>query len=113
MLEIHAADRAEALVDLLVDVLVVPPADPFEPDWVAVPSIGMRRWLSQQLARRIGASPDATDGITANVELPFLAVLRELVLGARLPDETPGMARGFPAGAAGRRPGTWGRTAVL
>ena len=56
MLEIHTADRAEALADLLVGVLALPPADPFAPDWVAVPSIGMRRWLSQRLARRLGAT---------------------------------------------------------
>ncbi len=93
MLEIHAADRAEALVDHLVDVLAVPPADPFERDWVAVPSIGMRRWLSQQLSRRLGAG-GAGDGISANIRLPFPAELRQLVLDQVLPGEAP-----QPAGA--------------
>lgn len=89
MLELHTADRAERLVDHLVDVLTVPPADPFEPEWVAVPSIGMRRWLAQQLSRRLGAGPGATDGISANIHLPFPAELRQLVLDEVLPGEVP------------------------
>ncbi len=94
MLELHTADRAERLVDHLVGVLAVPPADPFEPDWVAVPSIGMRRWLAQQLSRRLGAGPDAVDGISANIHLPFPAELRQLVLDEALPGEAT-----QPAGA--------------
>ncbi|MGZ4694870.1 MAG: exodeoxyribonuclease V subunit gamma, partial [Acidimicrobiales bacterium] len=94
MLELHAADRAETLVDHLVDVLAVPPADPFERDWVAVPSIGMRRWLSQQLSTRLGAGPGRADGISANIHLPFPAELRQLVLDEVLPGEVP-----QPAGA--------------
>ena len=87
MLELHAADRAETLVDLLVDVLSASPVDPFEREWVAVPSIGMRRWLSQQLARRLGATEGAADGISANIHLPFPAELRQLVLDGVSPDE--------------------------
>jgi exodeoxyribonuclease V gamma subunit len=100
VLEIHAADRAEALADLLVEVLSVAPGDPFEPDWVAVPSIGMRRWLSQRLARRLGARPGATDGISANIELPFLAELRHLVLDARLPHEPAAPSISFSSSAS-------------
>ena len=87
MLELLTADRAERLVDHLVDVLAVAPTDPFAREWVAVPSIGMRRWLSQQLSRRLGAGPGSVAGISANIHLPFPAELRQLVLDEVLPGE--------------------------
>ena len=95
MFELHAADRAETLVDLLVEVLATPPGDPFAAEWVAVPSIGMRRWLAQQLSRRLGTSGATeavghpADGVSANIELPFPAALRRSVLeaGRSTPDD--------------------------
>lgn len=88
MLEVRVADRVEPLLDELVRILRVPPEDPFDEDWVAVPSIGMRRWLAQRLSERLGTSGDGTDGVTANVALPFPAELRRRVLAAAGTDET-------------------------
>jgi exodeoxyribonuclease V gamma subunit len=82
VLEVRIADRVEPLLDVLVELLRVPAEDPFEPGWVAVPSIGMRRWLAQQLSRRLGASGGVTDGVSANIALPFPAELRRRVLAA-------------------------------
>jgi exodeoxyribonuclease V gamma subunit len=64
-------------------VLAEVPDDPMTPDWVAVTTVGMRRWLALELARRLGAStPAAGDGVTANIEFVFPGALRQAVLEA-------------------------------
>ena len=46
------------------------PADPFAADVVAVPTRGMERWLTQHMSAVLGASPQRSDGICANVLFP-------------------------------------------
>ena len=43
MLHIHRAERADALVEALRALLAQPPADPFAPDVVSVPTRGIER----------------------------------------------------------------------
>lgn len=83
MLDVRIADRLDPLVGALVDRLSTPPDDAFAPEWVAVPSIGMRRWLTQQLSARLGAAT-GSDGVCANVAMPFPDELRRAVLAADL-----------------------------
>ncbi len=71
MLHIHRAERADRLADALAAILAEPPEGPFTPEVIAVPTRGMERWLTQRLSARLGATPDRTDGICANVEFPF------------------------------------------
>jgi exodeoxyribonuclease V gamma subunit len=71
LLHIHRAERADRLVDALAAILGEPPADPFTPETIAVPTRGMERWLTQRISARLGASPGRADGICANVEFPF------------------------------------------
>ncbi len=66
-LQVHVAERADALVEALADELAVPVADPFAPDLVAVPTRGVERWVSQRLAHHLGAGPGTQDGVCANV----------------------------------------------
>lgn len=89
MLEIHTAGRIETLVDRLAVQLSRPPNglgeaswDPLTPEWIAVPSEGMRRWLHLDLARRLGASVGHGDGIIANVVSAHPSSLRQAVLAA-------------------------------
>jgi exodeoxyribonuclease V gamma subunit len=70
MLHVHRAERADGLVEALRALLAEPPADPFAPEVVAVPTRGMERWLSQRMSDRLGASPGRADGVCANVEFP-------------------------------------------
>jgi exodeoxyribonuclease V gamma subunit len=70
MLHIHRAERADGLVQALRSVLAEPPADPFAPELVAVPTRGMERWLTQRMSERLGAKPGLSDGICANVGFP-------------------------------------------
>ena len=81
VLEVRISDHIEPLVGLLAEHLAAPPDDPFAPEWVAVPSIGMRRWLAQRLSHELGTALGG-DGVSANIGLPFPAELRRSVLAA-------------------------------
>jgi len=77
------------LAEALSEVLAQPPADAITPEWVAVPTVAMRRWLALELARSLGASgPDAGDGVAANIEFTFPGALLKVVLGAGRAGET-------------------------
>lgn len=83
MLHLHTAEELRVLADHLGEVLADAPADPMQREWVAVPSGGMRVWLSLRLAQRLGASaPARSDGVTANIEFPFPGSLRARILDA-------------------------------
>ncbi len=69
-LSIHRSDRADALVRGLGGLLASVPADPFTPDLVAVPSLGVERWIAQTLSTSLGTAAGAADGICANVLFP-------------------------------------------
>ena len=71
MFRIHRSERADALVDALVELLAVPAGDPFEAEVVAVPTRGVERWLTHRIAATVGTSPGGSDGVCANVEFPF------------------------------------------
>ncbi len=88
MLHLEVAERIETLTDHLAGVLLDAPGDPMTPEWIAVPSAGMRRWLHLELAARLGASatnpgsPRRRDGIAANIDAVFPGSLRQQVLEA-------------------------------
>ena len=83
MVHLYSADRAEPLVRRLAEVLVDEPGDPMRPEWLAVPSDGMRRWVLLELARHLGATgPGTSDGIAANFVRAYPGTLRDAVLDA-------------------------------
>jgi exodeoxyribonuclease V gamma subunit len=87
MMHLYSADRARPLAARLAEVLAEQPVDPMEPEWLAVPSDGMRRWLTLELARRLGRSgPGRADGIAANIERAYPGTLRSGVLNAERDD---------------------------
>src|SRR6188472_4268017 len=65
MLTLHTSNRLEFLADALAAVLRNSPAPPLVPETVVVQSLGMRRWLSFQLAERLG--------VAMNIRFPFPA----------------------------------------
>ena len=67
MLILHHSNRLERLADDLAEVVRTPLSSPFTPEVIAVQSTGMARWLSMELAGRLGVS--------ANVRFPFPARL--------------------------------------
>ncbi|MEW6488661.1 MAG: exodeoxyribonuclease V subunit gamma [Thermodesulfobacteriota bacterium] len=62
-LHLYTSNRLEALLEALVGVVGRPLADPLAAEQVVVPNQGLARWLSWQLAERLG--------VCANVRFPF------------------------------------------
>jgi len=90
MMHLYSAGSARLLATRLAEVLEVAPPDPLTPEWLAVPSDGMRRWLSLELARHLGASgPGAGDGIAANIVRAYPGDLRNAVLAIDRPPDQP------------------------
>ena len=67
MLKLYQSNQLELLVDQLADLLPLTHGSPFQSESIVVPHLGMRRWLTLQLAQRLG--------ICANVEFPLPARL--------------------------------------
>jgi exodeoxyribonuclease V gamma subunit len=87
MMHLYSAGSARSLATRLAEVLDAVPADPLTPEWLAVPSDGMRRWLSLELARHLGASrPGTGDGIAANIVRAYPGDLRSAVLAVDRPE---------------------------
>ncbi len=70
MLRVHRAARSDVLADALAHILLRPLADPLSAEVVAVPAKGVERWLTQRLARTLGATAAGADGIAANIAFP-------------------------------------------
>ena len=80
-LKIYTSNRMERLVDDLEGVVRAPhppPCTPFTKEIIVVQSKGMQRWLSMELARRVG--------VWANCDFPFPNKIVEDLFAALLPD---------------------------
>ena len=54
--------------------------DMFECQHIVVPTMGVKAWLTSQLATRLGVSkPGALDGVVANVDISFPGTLNRLL----------------------------------
>lgn len=60
---VHRSNHTEALLDALTTLVGTPPDDPFAAETIVVQGVGMGRWLSLALARRLG--------VWANPAFPF------------------------------------------
>ena len=88
MFHLHHADHLDPLLDALADVLAPAPADPFTPDVVVVPAVGMGDAAMVGLGRRLGAS-GRDDGVVANVEFIFPGRFMARALGDATRPEDP------------------------
>ena len=79
-LHIHHGSHLQPLVGVLADMLSRPLPDPFQAEVVSVPTAGMRDWLLQQLALRLGAGAHR-DGICANVDMVYPGRFTAAALG--------------------------------
>ncbi|MGV3534115.1 MAG: exodeoxyribonuclease V subunit gamma, partial [Chthoniobacteraceae bacterium] len=83
-LYLHRSNRLETLADELARILRKPLANVFAADMVVVQSLGMRRWLSLELAGRLG--------VTMNCEFPFPAGFSHRLFRAIAPGLKPDSA---------------------
>ncbi len=81
-LYVHTSNRSEQLVQALVQVLQSGPPgdDPTTPEIVAIQGKGMERWLSLQLAQRLG--------VWANFSFPFPRGVLDKIIAGVLRDES-------------------------
>ncbi len=77
MLTVYSSNRLERLADALSKELRANPLAPLTPEVIVVQSLGARRWLSFELAARLG--------VAMNLEFPFPAALIERSFQALAP----------------------------
>ncbi len=82
MLTIYRSNRVEELARLLGDLLAVPLGDALRSEVIVVQSLGMRRWLSFQIAARFG--------VAMNCEFPFFAEFGQRVFKSAFAGEAAG-----------------------
>ena len=83
-LRVQIVDSLGSLLEPLAELLSTPTGALLIPELVAIPSIGVRLWLAEELARRLGTSGAASsDGITTNIEFVFIGGLIGRALGGR------------------------------
>ncbi len=80
-LHVHRSNRLEALAAALDAVTRAPLRSVLTPEVVVVQSLGMRRWLSLELAQR--------HGVAMNVQFPFPAKFAQDVFRAAFPGSEP------------------------
>lgn len=80
MLRVYSSTHIQPLADQLAEMLKQPTNDAMTPEWIAVPSSGLERWLKLELSKKIGTGPLRNDGIAANINFAFPGSLRSQVL---------------------------------
>jgi exodeoxyribonuclease V gamma subunit len=77
------------IVQPVVSYLNSSPADRdiFAPDTIVVPNAGVRAWLQQQIATTVGATPDEVDGISANLNIGYVGMIRQMAGHARIQND--------------------------
>ncbi len=79
---VHRAERSDALVAALAELLAAPLADVFADEVIAVPARGVERWLAQQLSHRLGRRDGRGDGVCAGVRFPSpIGLVNEVING--------------------------------
>lgn len=96
MLRLITAWSSQTLADWLEQWYAADPGDPFARDLVVVPTPGMERFVTRSLARRLGASSPAGDGVCAAVDFiqPAELMARMLPLDSR--DDDPWAPSALP-----------------
>jgi exodeoxyribonuclease V gamma subunit len=84
---IHRSESVALLADELAELLATPLPDPLAREVVAVPSRGLERWLLSRLSLRLGCRDGGSDGIAANIWLPFPGRLVAEVLAVVAPPD--------------------------
>ena len=83
----HFIASLDEVVAPLATLLAAPADDPFTPELIVAPSVGVQQWLAERLARSLGAAAGRDDGIVANIRFDFPGALVTRALGGRVTDD--------------------------
>jgi exodeoxyribonuclease V gamma subunit len=83
----HLISSLDQVVAPLAALLATPADDPFTPELIVAPSVGVQQWLAERLARSLGAAAGRDDGIVANIRFDFPGALVTRALGGRVFDD--------------------------
>jgi exodeoxyribonuclease V gamma subunit len=61
--------------------------DIFASDTIIVPNAGVRAWLLQQIASTVGVTPGEEDGISANIKIDYVGMIRQIAGHERLEND--------------------------
>ncbi|MEY4632647.1 MAG: exodeoxyribonuclease subunit gamma [Actinomycetota bacterium] len=89
-LQVSFVENLDGIIKPVVDYLNTAPAgrDLFDVDHIIVPNAGVRAWLLQQIANKVGVTPGKNDGIAAQVNIKYLGAL-DGFLGRGFADSDP------------------------
>jgi len=79
------------VVEPVVEYLTVndPSLDLFEPQYLIVPTAGVKAWLAPQIASRLGATDGVNDGVLMNVRIGYAGMLNSILRGGITDEHDP------------------------
>jgi len=82
-LQVRFVSSINDVVEPVVEYLTVndPSLDLFEPQYLIVPTAGVKAWLAPQIASRLGATEGVNDGVLMNVRIGYAGMLNSILRG--------------------------------
>ena len=90
-LQVRFVSSINDVVEPVVEYLTVndPSLDLFEPQYLIVPTAGVKAWLAPQIASRLGATDGVNDGVLMNVRIGYAGMLNSILRGGINDDRDP------------------------
>jgi exodeoxyribonuclease V gamma subunit len=82
-LQVRFVSSVNDVVEPVVEYLTVNDSslDLFEPQYLIVPTAGVKAWLAPQIASRLGATDSVNDGVLMNVRIGYAGMLNSILRG--------------------------------
>lgn len=90
-LRVRFVSSIKDVVEPVVQYLSVndPSIDLFEPQYLIVPTAGVKAWLAPQIASRLGATEGINDGVLMNVRIGYAGMLNSVLRGGITDEHDP------------------------
>ena len=90
-LRVRFVSSVNDVVEPVVEYLTVndPSLDLFEPQYLIVPTAGVKAWLAPQIASRLGATDGVNDGVLMNVRIGYAGMLNSILRGGITDEHDP------------------------
>lgn len=90
-LRVRIVSSVNDVVEPVVEYLTVndPSLDLFEPQYLIVPTAGVKAWLAPRVASRLGATEGLNDGVLMNVRVGYAGMLNSILRGGINDEQDP------------------------